>query len=271
MKLKYVLLFVSLVAPARAQWIVNDPVNTAVNSAVQAGQAANHIEILRQWAAQLEQLNRQLRELESQLAVQRRIRDVMGDPAAAGAGMALRDLDASDLARTYGDPLSATRRLANAIDSLRRTSDGIYRQLDDRTALGRDFTRQEPLYRRYAAVESQADNLANVHMETGARSVALQGEIATTLEQLRGASTQAEVDKYNAKLAALAGQLAHLDAQRRDEADKLQAQQILNENQAAKERQDFLEKQMAEERQTLAVVGAWQQTVKVTPTNYARP
>ena len=247
--MKHVLLFVFLVAPASAQWIVNDPVNTAVNSAVQAGQAANHIEVLRQWAAQLEQLNRQLRELEAQLAVQQRIRDVIGDPTAAGAGMVLRDLGAGGHARTYG----------------------IYRQLDNRTALGRDFVRQEPLYRRYAAVERQADNLATVHEETGARSVALQGEIATTLEQLRGAATQAEVDKHNAKLAVLAGQLAHLDAQRRDEADKLQTQQILNENQAAKERQDFLEKQLAEERQTLAVVGAWQQAVKVTPTRYTRP
>lgn len=271
MKLKQLLLFVFLVASASAQWIVNDPVNTAVNSAVQVGQAANHIEILRQWAAQLEQLNRQLRELESQLAVQRRIRDVMGDPTAAGAGMVLRDLGATDLARTYGDTLAATRRLANAIDSLRRTSEGIYRQLDDRTALGRDFSRQEQLYRRYAAVERQADNLATVQTETGARSVMLQGELAATLEQLRGASTQAEVDKHNAKLAVLAGQLAHLDAQRRDEADKLLTQQILNENQAAKERQDFLERQLAEERQTLAIVGAWQQAVKMTPTNYARP
>ena len=269
--MKHVVLFVFLVAPASAQWIVNDPVNTAVNSAVQAGQTANHIEVLRQWAAQLEQLNRQLRELEAQLAVQRRIRDVIGDPTAAGAGMVLRDLGATDLARTFGETLSATRRLANAIDSLRRTSDGIYQKLDDRTILGRDFTRQEPHYRRYAAVERQADNLSTVHAETGARSIVLQGELATTLEQLRGAGTQAEVDKHNAKLAVLAGQLAHLDAQRRDEADKLHTQQILNENQAAKERQDFLEKQLAEERQTLAVVGAWQQAVKVTPTSYTRP
>ena len=269
--MKHVALCVILVAPARAQWIVNDPVNTAVNSAVQAGQAANHIEILRQWAAQLEQLNRQLRELEAQLAVQRRIRDVMGDPTAAGAGLVLRDLGATDLARTYGETLSATRRLANAVDALRRTSEGIYQKLDDRTALGRDFSRQEPLYRRYAAVERQADNLAAVQVETGTRSVALQGELATTLEQLRGAATQAEVDKLNAKLGVLAGQLAHLDAQKRDEADKLQTQQILNENQAAKERQDFLEKQLAEERQTLAIVGAWQQSVKVTPTSYTRP
>lgn len=269
--MKHFALFVLLVASARAQLIVNDPGNTAVNSAVQAGQAANHIEILRQWAAQLEQLNRQLRQLESQLAVQRRIRDVMGNPSAAGVGIVLRDLGATDLARTYGDTLAATRRLANAIDSLRRTSDGIYRHLDDRTALGRDFVRQEPLYLRYAAIERQADKLAGVHEVTGARSAALQGEIAATVEQLRDAATQAEVDKHSAKLAVLAGQLAHLDAQRRDEADKLQTQHVLNENQASKERQDFLEKQIAEERHTLAIVGAWQESVKVTPTSYVRP
>jgi hypothetical protein len=104
--------------------------------------------------------------------------------------------------------------------------------------------RQEPLYRRYAAVERQADNLAAVQTQTERRASPspCRAEIAATVEQLRGASTQAEVDKHNAKLAVLAGQLAHLDAQRRDEADKLQTQQILNENQAAKERQDFLEK-----------------------------
>ena len=269
--MKHLVLFLLLFAAVRAQWIVNDPVNTAVNSAVQAGQAANHIEVLRQWAAQLEHLNRQLRQLEAQLAVQQRIREVMGNPSAAGAGMVLRDLGATDLARTYGDTLAATRRLANAIDSLRRTSDGIYRHLDDRTALGRDFARQEPLYRRYAAVERQADNVATVHEQTGARSTVLQGEIAATVEQLRSAATQAEVDKHHAKLAVLAAQVAHLDAQRRDEADKLQTQQILNENQAAKERQDFLERQLAEERQTLAIVGTWQQSVKVTPTSYVRP
>lgn len=268
--MKHLALFVLLIAPLCAQWVVTDPGNTAVNAAVQAGQAANHVEILRQWAEQLERLNRQLRQLEAQLAVQQRIRDVIGDPNAAGLGVVLRDLGADDLARTYGETLSAARRLANAIDSLRRTSDGIYRQLDDRTVLGREFIRQESLYRRYAAVERQADNLATVQTQTDERAASLQADIAATLEQLRGAGTQAEVDKLNGKLAVLNGQLARVDAQRRDEAEKLRAQQILNENQAAKERQDFLEKQLAEERQTMGVVGAWQEGMKLTPTDYTR-
>lgn len=269
--MKILTLFVLFAAPLCAQWIVNDPVNTAVNSAVQAGQAANHIEIMRQWAEQLEKLNRQLNQLEEQLAVQQRIRDVMGDPSAAGTGMALRDLGATDLARQYGETPATARRLASAIDSLRRTSDGIYRALDDHTALGRDFARQEAIYGRYAAVERQADNLATVEATTNERAALLQADIAATLERLRTAQTQAEVDKLNGQLSALHGQLAQLAASRQTEEGKLQAQQILNENQAAKERQDFLEKQLAEECHSLAVIGTWQEAMQVKATSYARP
>lgn len=269
--MKHLMIFVLLVAPLGAQWVVHDPANTAVNAAVQAGQAANHLEVMRHWAEQLERLNRQLRQLEEQLAVQRRIRDVIGNPSAAGVGMVLRDLGATDLARTYGETLAAAQRLANAVESLRRTSEGIYQKLEDRTALGRGFARQDTLYRRYAVIERQADNLERVHAQTDERAATLQADIAVTLEQLRAASTQAEVDKLSAKLAALNGQLAHLDARRQSESAKLSAQHILNDNQTAKERQDLLERQIAEERQTLAVVGSWQNAIRVTPTSYTRP
>lgn len=269
--MKHLAIFVLFAAPLCAQWVVTDPGNTAVNVAVQAGQAANHVEILRQWAAQLENLNRQLRQLEEQLAVQRRIRDVIGDPQSAGAQILLHDLGIHDLARTYGETLQAARRLSSAINSLRYTADGIYRELDDRTVLGREFIRNENLYRRYGVVDRQADNLAAVHAATEARRAALQADLALTLEQLRQATTQAETDKLNATIAALNGQLADLDARRRDEADKLQAAQVQNENQAAKERQDFLEKQQAEERDSLAVINAWQRSLTLTPTNYTRP
>ncbi len=269
--MKRILCFLFLASRVSAQLVVHDPGNTAVNAAVQAGQAANHLAVMRQWAQQLEQLHQQLRQLEDQLAVQKRIKAVLGDPTAAGIGMGLRDLGAVELARSYGETLAATRRLANALDSLRRTSDGIYRRIDDRTSLGMEFGRDASLYRRYAAVESQADHLATVQAQTGQRSAALQAEVAATLEQLRAAPTQAEVDKLSAKLGALHGQLAYLEAQRQSEAAKLAAQQILNENQAAKERQDLLERQAAEERQTLAVVGTWQRSIKVTPTRYTRP
>ena len=268
---RILLLFPLLVAPLAAQWAVFDPTNFGVNTLIQSGQQANHLEVLRQWAAQLEQLNRQLRELEEQLAVQRRIRDVIGNPSAAGAQVVLRGFGADDLARSYGETLQAVRRVNDAAASLRRTAEGIYGQLDDRTALGRGFVRQETAYRRYAAVERQAENTERVADETHTQTAALQADLAQALVALRDAPTQAEVDKLNVKVSALNGQLALLAVRRRDEADKLAAQQIQNENQAAKERQDFLEKQIAEERQTLTAVNAWQRSIRLTPTSYTRP
>jgi hypothetical protein len=268
---KHALVF-ALFAPAVfGQWIVNDPVNTAVNIGIQSAQAANHLEVLRQWAAQLEGLNRQIRQLEDQLAEQRRIREVLGDPSLAGSQMVIDKLAPDDLARTYGETLRTVRRLADATASLRRTAEGIYGELEDRTALKQSFTRQTATYRRYAAVDQQAENAARVFDETTARQTELQSDLAGTLAALKSATTQAEVDKLNAKIAALNGQLAVVAAQRRDEADKLQAQQIQNENQAAKERQDLLEKQIAEERQSLGLVNDWQRSLRITPSAYTRP
>lgn len=265
------LIFVLLAPAAFGQWIVNDPVNTAVNTAIHSAQAANHLAVLRQWAAQLEGLNRQIRQLEDQLAEQRHIREVLGNPSLAGSQMAIDKLAPEDLARTYGKTLRTVRRLADATASLRRTAEGIYAELEDRTALKQSFTRQTATYRRYAAVDQQADSAARVFDETAARQTDLQNDLANTLAALKSASTQAEVDKLNTKVAVLNGQLAVIATQRRDEADKLQAQQIQNENQAAKERQDLLEKQIAEERQSLGVVNDWQGSLRVAPSAYTRP
>ena len=59
--MKRLIPFILFATPLSAQWAVFDPTNFAVNTLIQSGQAANHLEILRQWAVQLEQLNRQYR------------------------------------------------------------------------------------------------------------------------------------------------------------------------------------------------------------------
>ena len=268
--MKKLALFLCLAAPLCAQWIVNDPVNTAVNTAIHADQAANHLEILRQWTADLEQLNQQLEQMRAQLDVQQRIRQIMGDPAAAGDQVGVDGLGAGDFTRTFGDTADALRDLAQAVVSLKNTAQGIYEELGDTTVLNQPFTRQPAPYQRYAVVEQHADNLATVFAQTAGRLAALQRDLADTLRQLKAAPTQAEVDKHHAKIAVLVGQIDAVEAQRRDAALQLQAQQILNENQGAKERQDLLEKQIAEEGQTFAAVGAWQESLKLTPTAYTQ-
>ena len=112
--MKRLLLLFGLAAPLGAQWIVNDPINTSVNSVIQADQVANHLEILRQWAADLEKLREQLEQLRAQLNVQQHIRDVMGDPAAAGVQVGMAGLGAEDSGRTFGETADALRDLAHA-------------------------------------------------------------------------------------------------------------------------------------------------------------
>ncbi|AHF94622.1 hypothetical protein OPIT5_22140 [Opitutaceae bacterium TAV5] len=256
--------------PLPAAWPVTDVSNLVVNRLIQSSMNSNHAQVIAQWAQQLEKLNTQIRQLEDQLAQQRRIREVMGEPTVAGARIVLDSLGATELARHYGETAQAIRRLADAVAALQNTADGLFDSLDDRTSLGTPFTRDPTLYRRFAAVEAQAAQAESVSAALDVRSGELQADLAATLQQLRTATTQAEVDKLNVKVTAINGQLAELSARRRDEADKLRAQQILNENRQAMEAQDFLEKQVAEERQTLAAANAWQQSIKLTPTSYTR-
>lgn len=267
--MKKLLLFLALAPAVFAQWTVYDPANHVVNLAIQADQQANHIEILRQWAADLDKLNEQLRQLQAQLEETRTIRDRIGDPVAAGDKVSLTELNNPD--RSFGDTVAALRALANSAESLLNTAHGVFLALDDRTVLNQPFARQSAPYQRYAVIEKHADNFDSVFAQTAEKLVALQRDLSDTLLLLKTAGTQAEVEKHSAKIAALNGQIAATAAQRRDVFEQLQEQQTLNDNQAAKERQDLLEKQIAEERQTFAVVGAWQQGVKLTPTSYTNP
>lgn len=271
MKLISLILLFGLTSPAFAQWVVNDPVNTAVNTAIKGNQIAQHADTMRQWAEQLEKLNRQIRQVEDLLATQRLIRDVMGDPARAGDRVVRRTLGETEFVKTYGETMDAMRRLSDAVGSLKRTSEGIYRALDDRTSLGASFVRQPELYRRYAAVERQGDNVGAVLAATDADIAAVQTDLAAAVSDLRNAPTQAETEKLHATIDALNGRLAGLAARRSEETDKLLAAQILNENQAEKERRDLQEKQIAEERQSVAAANAWQRSLRLTPTNYTRP
>lgn len=271
MKLSLLFVLIAGAVPVFGQWVVNDPINTAVNTAIKGNQIAQHVEVMRQWAEELERLNRQIRQVEDLLAVQRLIRNVMGDPARAGDRVVRRTLDGTAFAKTYGETMDSARRLADAMDSLRQTANGIYRALDDRTSLGAPFGRQSLDYRRHAAVERQADNMENVFATTDAEMATVQADLAAAVRDLRDAPTQAETDKIAATVAALNGRLATLAARRSEETNKLLAAHIRNENQAEKERRDLWEKEAVEERQSLSIANTWQESLRLSRTLYTRP
>ncbi len=258
-------------ATSVAQWAVHDPINTAVNAGIQTVQKANHVETLHQWAIQLEKLNRQIRQFEDLLVEQRRIRAVIGDPSLAGVQMVVEKLGPKDFARTYGETWRAIRRINDASESLQRTAGGIFREIDDLTMLNQRFERHTSTYRPFAAVEAHVENFDHIIGETSARQAELQSALSDTLAELRRASTQAQVDQLNLKVAVLNGQLNAIESERRRGMDQLSAQRIENLNQAEKERQDLLEKQIHDESQTRNVINTWQRSFRISPDVYTQP
>jgi chorismate mutase len=91
-------------------------------------------------------------------------------------------------------------------------------------------------FRRYAILDEHQANYEEVFEETAEREEELQEELALTLEELKNASTDAEVQKQAAKIDAIDGQLAALAAERRDRADQVVAQKIANDSRIEEER-----------------------------------
>jgi hypothetical protein len=64
----------------------------------------------------------------------------------------------------------------------------------------------------------------------------LQQDVADTLDSLKSAETEAEAQKLSAKLTALNGQLAQVEAARKREVDAVAMQKIANDERAEEER-----------------------------------
>ena len=105
--------------------------------------------------------------------------------------------------------------MPNSVASLNNTSSGTYRALQD-TDLNGNSVQHDPLtYRKYSVLDAQQQNYEQVVSSTNARQQQLQQDLASTLVDLKNASTDAEVQKQSAKVNALNGQLAALGATRR--------------------------------------------------------
>lgn len=213
----------------RAQIPVTDLANLTNNRIA-------HTENIAKWAESILRLRTQIDQLNQQIRIQTDVRDWAGDPAAAGGRVSLDVLDAGDLVRDYGRTRRVILATVDSLSSLRNTEEGTFRAVDDRDIDGGAVRFDPQMFRRYAVLDEQQQNYQQVSEETDAREGELQEDLARTLEELKHASTDAEVQKQTAKIEAMNGQLAGLAAQRRDQADQINAQKIANDSRREQER-----------------------------------
>lgn len=212
-----------------AQIPVTDVANLTNNTVLHGENIAKWVESINQLRTQIDQLNRQIN-------IQDDLRRWSGNPVEAGAKIVLDGLGQNDLVRDYGKTRNAILGLVGSLDSLKRTAQGNYRAISDLDLDGNEYRRDPFLYRRYSVLDGLQDNSEQVTEATQTREQQLQEEVARTLEDLKAASTEAEAQKLSAKLTALNGQLAQVEAARRREVDAVTLQKIANDARREQER-----------------------------------
>lgn len=222
-------LLAALPKSGMAQIPVTDVANLANNRIM-------HVENIAKWVESINNLRTQIDQLNRQINIQDDIRKWSGNPVEAGASLALNALGEQDLVRSYGKTKDAILGAVQSLDSLKNTVSGNYRAIADADLDGGQLKRDPLTFRRYAVLDATQANTDQVTKETKTREQELQEEIARTLDELKAAPTDAETQKLSAKLTALNGQLAQVDATRRREVDAVAMQKIANDARLEQER-----------------------------------
>jgi conjugal transfer/entry exclusion protein len=229
MKLLALCFFFSVGSALRAQIPVTDLANLANNEIMQ-------IETIAKWVESIAQLKTQITQLDHQISLQSDMRNWSGSPTEAAAKVILKDLGREDLVKTYGKAKDTLRELTSSLDSLEHTSKGDYRSIPSLDLNGTELKRDELTYRRYALLDAQQTNAEQVSADVRTREHDLEESITTTLDALKSADTDAEVQKQSAKLAVLTGQLAQIESVRKREVDAVALQKTANDSRIEEER-----------------------------------
>jgi hypothetical protein len=213
----------------RAQIPVTDVANLANNQIA-------HIATIAKWAESISNLRTQISQISHQISIQEDLRRWTGNPLEAGGHLILDTLGTHELARDYGRSRDAILGSVESLASLAHTGSGNYRAIPNADLDGGEVQRDPLTFRRYAVLDATQENAEQVAAETKDRELELQEEIALTLSELKAAPTDADTQKLAAKLTALNGQLAQVEAVRRREVDAVAMQKIANDTRIEQER-----------------------------------
>lgn len=224
----------------RAQWTVYDPAvhtQTILNG---AQEIAKFVEVISKQVQQISVLTEQVNEF-------KKYERVFGDPSKVILN-AVRPLIDDLRKNELGETLTALEGAADAGEAMVYTASGLYRSIGTQftTPGGATVTRRREPYLAVAAVQQTADNYLAVSTDAAARRVELKQQIAATSEQLRSATTDAEVQKLSAVLTGLSVALESTDQEVGQATASAVVQDIANRADAQRQVEAKKEQQHAE-------------------------
>jgi hypothetical protein len=233
--------FSLLCAPQlRAQWEVYDPAlhTQTILNGVQ--EVAKFVEVINKQVQQIQTLTDQLNEF-------KHYENLFGDPASVVLATVKPLTD--DLKKTeVGQTLTTLEGAVNAGQAMLYDAGGLFHSIGTEftTPGGQQVRRQSAEYLPVAAVQKTTDNYLAVSTDATARRVALKQQIAATAEQLKSATTDAEVQKLSGVLTGLSAALESTDHEVSQATASAVVQDIANRNDERRQIEAKKEQQHAE-------------------------
>jgi hypothetical protein len=214
---------------ARAQYVVYDPTMNVQQIMDTAQEIAKYIQMINNQVQQIQTLTDQLNEFKNYEAL-------FGNPARVLLPT-VQPL-VNDLTRTeLGQTLTTLEGTVNAGQAMLYDANGLFHSVGTTftTPDGQTITRLTTPYLPVAAVQKTTDNYLAVSTDAAARRVALKGEIAATTEQLKAATTDADVQKLNGVLIGLSADLNNTDYELNQATASTLVQDVANRNDAQRQ------------------------------------
>jgi hypothetical protein len=235
-----ILLAIPLASTVRAQYIVYDPTMNIQQILDQAENLAKYVQMIENQVQQIQTLTDQLNEFKNYEAV-------FGNPSKITLSMVptlATDLRQVEPNKNLEDLLT----IADGAYALGYNESGIFHTVGQSftTPGGQVVARPADKYKPYAAVSRTADNYVAAAHDAAARRATIKSQIAQTIEQLKAATTDAEVQKLQAILTSQNADLASTDAEVNQAMASALVQDIQNRNDEKKQVQAATEQKNAE-------------------------
>jgi hypothetical protein len=224
---------------SRAQWVVFDPTAQIQSILNTAQEVAQFVTMVENQVTQIETLTQQLDEFKN-------YEKVFGDPAAVA--VATMTPLVNDLTHTeLGQSLGIIEQGAKGAAALTYDANGLYHSIGVTftTPGGNTVPRNTNDFRQYAAVNAATANYQTVSTNSAIRRTQLKADIAVTIDQLRNATTDAEVQKLSGVLTGLSADLASTEHETSEALGHALVQDIENRNDERKQAQALREQQSA--------------------------
>jgi hypothetical protein len=260
----FALITVGISLSARAQWIVFDPTMNTQQIIAQAQNIAKYVQMINNQVQQIQTLTSQLTEFKN-------YEKLFGNPGQVVLSTfqpLVKDLTKTELGQT----LNSLETTINTTDAMLYNANGLFQSIGTTftTPDGQTITRLIDPFKSIAAVQKTTDNFLSVSADAAARRVTLKDQIAATTEQLKAATTDAEVQKLQGVLTGLSAALNNTDYEINQATTSALVQDIANRNDAQRQVEARQQQQHAEFTEAIEKYG---QTFRLmnAPTEFPTP